>query len=98
MQVHNILYFCYGGYNVPYTHTLKKNYNRPPHIFFSSSESKILSIKIHEYMNKPMSNSGSVSSAFQNACYISHRRSMSKGTKKGFKKSHFININLNVIL
>ena len=45
-----------------YTHyTLKKSYKRPPHIFSSSSESKIRSIKIHDHMNKPMSNSGSVS-------------------------------------
>ena len=41
--------------------TLKKSYKRPPHIFSSSSESKIRSIKIHDHMNKPMSNSGSVS-------------------------------------
>ena len=40
--------------------TLKKGYKRPPHIFSSSSESKIRSIKIHDHMNKPMSNSGSV--------------------------------------
>ena len=40
--------------------TLKKSYKRPPHIFSSSSESKIRSIKIHDHMNKPMSNSGSV--------------------------------------
>ena len=39
--------------------TLKKSYKRPPHIFSSSSESKIRSIKIHNHMNKPMSNSGS---------------------------------------
>ena len=43
------------------THTLKKSYKRPPHILSSSSESKIRSIKIHDHMNKPMSNSGSVS-------------------------------------
>ena len=42
-------------------YTLKKSYKRPPHIFSSSSESKIRSIKIHDHMNKPMSNSGSVS-------------------------------------
>ena len=42
-------------------HTLKKSYKRPPHILSSSSESKIRSIKIHDHMNKPMSNSGSVS-------------------------------------
>ena len=41
--------------------TLKKSYKRPPHILSSSSESKIRSIKIHDHMNKPMSNSGSVS-------------------------------------
>ena len=41
--------------------TLKKSYKRPPHIFPSSSESKIRSIKIHDHINKPMSNSGSVS-------------------------------------
>ena len=41
--------------------TLKKSYKRPPHFFSSSSESKIRSIKIHDHMNKPMSNSGSVS-------------------------------------
>ena len=40
--------------------TLKKSYKRPPHIFSSSSETKIRSIKIHDHMNKPMSNSGSV--------------------------------------
>ena len=39
----------------------KKSYMRPPHIFSSSSESKIRSINFHDYMNKPMSNSGSVS-------------------------------------
>ena len=43
------------------TFTLKKSYKRPPHIFSSSAESKIRSIKIHDHMNKPMSNSGSVS-------------------------------------
>ena len=43
------------------TYTLKKSYKRPPHILSSSSESKIRSIKIHDHMNKPMSNSGSVS-------------------------------------
>ena len=42
-------------------YTLKKSYKRPPHILSSSSESKIRSIKIHDHMNKPMSNSGSVS-------------------------------------
>ena len=41
--------------------TLKQSYKRPPHILSSSSESKIRSIKIHDHMNKPMSNSGSVS-------------------------------------
>ena len=41
--------------------TLKKSYKRPPHILSSSSESKIRSIKIHDHMDKPMSNSGSVS-------------------------------------
>ena len=41
--------------------TLKPSYKRPPHILSSSSESKIRSIKIHDHMNKPMSNSGSVS-------------------------------------
>ena len=41
--------------------TLKKSYKRPPHILSPSSESKIRSIKIHDHMNKPMSNSGSVS-------------------------------------
>ena len=41
--------------------TLKKSYKRPPHIFSSNSESKILSIKIHNQINKPMSYSGSVS-------------------------------------
>ena len=45
----------------PHTYTLKKSYKRPPHSFSSSSESKIRSIKIHDHMNKPMSNSGSVS-------------------------------------
>ena len=39
----------------------EKSYKRPPHIFSSSSESKIRSIKIHDHMNKPMSNSGYVS-------------------------------------
>ena len=39
----------------------EKSYKRPPHIFSSSSESKIRSIKIHDHMNKPMSTSGSVS-------------------------------------
>ena len=39
----------------------KKSYKRPPHIVSSSSESKIRSIKIHDRMNKSMSNSGSVS-------------------------------------
>ena len=54
-----ILYHCviYGLQN----DTLKKSYKRPPHIFSSSSESKIRSIKIHDQMNKPMSNSVSVS-------------------------------------
>ena len=42
-------------------YTLKQSYKRPPHILSSSSESKIRSIKIHDHMNKPMSNSGSVS-------------------------------------
>ena len=42
-------------------YTLKKSYKRPPHIFSSNSESKILSIKIHDQINKPMSYSGSVS-------------------------------------
>ena len=41
--------------------TLKKSYKRPPHIFSSSSESKLRSIKIHDQINKPMSNSGSES-------------------------------------
>ena len=41
--------------------TLKKSYKRPPHIFSPSSESKIRSITFHDHMNKPMSNSGSVS-------------------------------------
>ena len=41
--------------------TLKESYKRPPYIFSSNSESKIQSIKIHNYINKPMSNSGSVS-------------------------------------
>ena len=60
-------------------HTLKKSYKRPPHIFSSSSESKIRSIKINDHMNKPMSNSGSVS--FCNPkCVILLRRSMCKGT------------------
>ena len=49
----------FGFFMVLYT--LKKSYKRPPHIFSSSSESKIRSIKIHDHMNKPMSNSGSVS-------------------------------------
>ena len=44
-----------------YQFTLKKSYKRPPHIFPSSSESKIRPIKIHDQMNKPMSNSVSVS-------------------------------------
>ena len=47
--------------NILYAYTLKKSYKRPPHILSSSSESKIRSIKIHDHMNKPMSNSGSVS-------------------------------------
>ena len=46
---------------VTFDYTLKKSYKRPPHILSSSSESKIRSIKIHDHMNKPMSNSGSVS-------------------------------------
>ena len=46
---------------IPEFNTLKKSYKRPLHIFSSSSESKIRSIKIHYHMNKPMSNSGSVS-------------------------------------
>ena len=41
--------------------TLKKSYKRPPHIFSSSSESKLRSIKIYDQINKPMSNSGSES-------------------------------------
>ena len=41
--------------------TLKKSYKRPPHIFSSSSESKLRSIKIHDQINIPMSNSGSES-------------------------------------
>ena len=41
----------------PYN-TLKKSYKRPPNIFSSSSESKLRSIKIHDQINKPMSNSG----------------------------------------
>ena len=40
----------------------EKSYKRPPYIFPSSSESKIRSITTHGHMNKPMSNSGSVSS------------------------------------
>ena len=32
--------------------TLKKSYKRPPHIFSSNSESKILSIKIHDQINQ----------------------------------------------
>ena len=42
-------------------YTLKKSYKRPPHIFSSSSESKLRSIKIHDQIYKPMSNSGSES-------------------------------------
>ena len=41
--------------------TLKKSYKRPPHIFASSSESKIRSIKIHDQMKTTMSYSVSVS-------------------------------------
>ena len=48
-------------FHVCFRNTLKKSYKRPPHILSSSSESKIRSIKIHDHMNKPMSNSGSVS-------------------------------------
>ena len=50
-------HFAYSKYLT----TLKQSYKRPPHILSSSSESKIRSIKIHDHMNKPMSNSGSVS-------------------------------------
>ena len=46
--------------------TLKKSYKRPPHIFSSSSESKLRSIKIHDQINKPMSNSGSESVCIPN--------------------------------
>ena len=56
-QAFNAYYFRFGLL----VRTLKKSYKRPPHIFSSSSESKIRSIKIHDHMNKPMSNSGSVS-------------------------------------
>ena len=48
-------------YDLQKSSTLKKSYKRPPHIFSSSSESKIRSIEIHDHMNQPMSNSGSVS-------------------------------------
>ena len=48
-------------WNVFEATTLKQSYKRPPHILSSSSESKIRSNKIHDHMNKPMSNSGSVS-------------------------------------
>ena len=48
-------------WSVQLCYTLKKSYKRPPHILSSSSESKIRSIKIHDHMNKSMSNSGSVS-------------------------------------
>ena len=41
--------------------TLKKSYKRPPHIFSSISESKLRSIKIHDQINKTMTNSGSES-------------------------------------
>ena len=54
----SIMFICCNS--LACTYTLKKSYKRPPHIFFSSSESKIRSIKIHDHMNKPMSNSGSV--------------------------------------
>ena len=37
-------------------------YKRPDFIFSSSSKSKLRLIKIHDHMNNPMPNSGSVSS------------------------------------
>ena len=40
---------------------------RPPHIFSSSSENKIRSIKIQDHLNNSISNSGSVSFCIQNA-------------------------------
>ena len=54
-------HLSFGGWLDDVNITLKKSYKRPPHIFSSSSESKIRSIKIHDHMNKPMSNSGYVS-------------------------------------
>ena len=39
----------------------EKSYKRLPLIFSSSSENKILSIKIHDHMSNSISNSGSVS-------------------------------------
>ena len=56
----NIRHILHNEYDLC-VYTLKQSYKRPPHILSSSSESKIRSIKIHDHMNKPMSNSGSVS-------------------------------------
>ena len=58
LNVNQVIFFS-APTSIP--NTLKKSYKRPPHILSSSSESKIRSIKIHDHMNKPMSNSGSVS-------------------------------------
>ena len=54
----------------------EKSYKRPPLIFPSSSENKTRSIKIHVHMN----NSICEFLHSKMRTYISHRRSMSKGT------------------
>ena len=55
------MFIVYFSCLIHMLYTLKKSYMRPPHIFSSSSESKLRSIKIHDQINKPMSNSGSES-------------------------------------
>ena len=48
------------------TAKVKESYKRPPYSFSSSLESEIRSIKIHDHMNKPMSNSDSVRCCISN--------------------------------
>ena len=51
---------------------------RPPHIFSSSSENKIRSIKIDDHMNNSISNSGSVSFCIQKCVIYLTRVSIDK--------------------
>ena len=76
--------------------TLKESYKRLPYIFSSSSERKIRSIKIHDDMSKPMSNSGSVSFCIPK-CVIHLTQAIHELRYPHFKKSHFINNKINVI-